>query len=284
MLCFLLEFFFQRLQCPRRPRGHGLHRRPAVIQVAVRRWAASGGPESENQSGGASAGGGKHRHWQDVSTEGPQPPLGGAQWWVSLHRKWLKGELQYYSWWSGARRLSPQALSRWPHASDPGEPSSCRRSRIWPTGRCVSRSLFSERSGAFQIKPIILQVLTCSVKWEGRGLTGAFICPQVIYPLKDIYPLSGITALSCKWWRQKPRKVIFVNIEVFFMVWASCLRRSGRPANCSVSGTGRSGQYTFLTSSPYYTPDLFHLSDTCVFQSSLLRRTGGLDEEVDWNW
>uniref|UniRef100_A0A674N6X6 ATP-binding cassette, sub-family D (ALD), member 4 n=1 Tax=Takifugu rubripes TaxID=31033 RepID=A0A674N6X6_TAKRU len=24
--------------------------------------------------------------------------------------------------------------------------------------------------------------------------------------------------------------------------------------------------------------------DTCVFQSSLLRRTGGLDEEVDWNW
>lgn len=32
------------------------------------------------------------------------------------------------------------------------------------------------------------------------------------------------------------------------------------------------------------TPDLFHLSATCVFQSSLLRRTGGLDEEVDWNW
>lgn len=80
------------------------------------------------------------------------------------------------------------------------------------------------------------------------------------------------------------------------MMWASCLRRSGRRANCSVSGIGRSGQYTFpdkfsilntgLDTKRFVieTPDLFHLSDTCVFQSSLLKRTGGLDKEVDWNW
>lgn len=58
-----------------------------------------------------------------------------------------------------------------------------------------------------------------SVKWEGRGLTGALVCQQVIYPLKDIYPLSGITALSCKRWWQKPRKCIFVNTLRYFSWW-----------------------------------------------------------------
>lgn len=42
---------------------------------------------------------------------------------------------------SEARHPSPQALSRWPRASDPEGPSSCLRNRTWLTGRCVSRSV-----------------------------------------------------------------------------------------------------------------------------------------------
>lgn len=75
---------------------------------------------------------------------------------VSAHQEVVKMCIVFFFFLrrSGARHLSPQALSRWPHASDPGEPSSCLRNRIWLTGRCVSRSPFSECFRAFQIKKI----------------------------------------------------------------------------------------------------------------------------------
>lgn len=75
---------------------------------------------------------------------------------VSVHRQNVVDVcFVYFSRRSGARHLSPQALSRWPHASDPEEPSSCLRNRIWLTGRCVSRSLFFKCAlGLFKWKQI----------------------------------------------------------------------------------------------------------------------------------
>lgn len=64
----------------------------------------------------------------------------------------------------GARPLSPQALSRWPHASGPEEPSSCLRNRIWLTARSVSRSLFSDASELFKLRH--------ELNWRGHLSTG----------------------------------------------------------------------------------------------------------------
>lgn len=174
----------------------------------------------------------------------------------------------YFSRRSGARHLSPQALSRWPHASDPEEPSSCLRNRIWLTGRCVSRSLFSKCAlGLFKWEEIEF-CLFYGLTWERWSLTGGVMCHQVIYPLKNIYPQSGITlhysvmqiittnspvVKSVCFGLLRPSSLEMYNnvfysliVKIFFRMWSLSSRASGWWANCTVSGTGRSGKLFFL--------------------------------------
>lgn len=89
--------------------------------------------------------------------------------------------------------IFPQALSRWPRALGPEERSSCHRNPTWPMALCVSRSLLIV---LFFYKFLLLyKALIClylKKKNFNYWIYWNTCFQQVIYPLKDIYPASGI--------------------------------------------------------------------------------------------
>lgn len=89
-----------------------------------------------------------------------------------------------------------QVLSRWPHVSGPEEPSSFHRNPSWLTALCENRSLL------FPF-PSTVELHLVKRKSTGVHITSTTLLhslQQVIYPLKDIYPASGIRSWpsSCK--------------------------------------------------------------------------------------